>query len=1119
MRKYIAKILIILILIQNITPIFNIGDVFAVSTTIIYPTVSSDIWGWNYSWTNPNNAIWDTTGTSADWVVPVRNNNTNFLSLTNFDFAWVWLPSNAIINGIQADVEWQVNGNRMRDLVVQLTKDWTTRIGSNYGNNIDWPLTKTTTTYGWLTDLWWTTWTANDVLSPNFWIHLQYRNTRNASRTVNVYRVWITIDYTIPAPVISPGWTSTWLQIWLKADKWTSTTIDWNALTTWNDQSWNWFNAWWWVSPIYLNNTTSNLNFNPVVNFNWSQYLENLNNWAYSHSYFAVVIPDNQVDWSLSWQVPFWFDCNSWILNTGTCGLTFAWLTLWAFTAAINDEVITNAIWASTSRRSSQIWAYSYEASKPMLIWMNENALSTNTDIYEKWLKIDNYTANTYQNLSTADYRIWMSMDWANPFPYSWKIAEVINYSSRINDIDRQKIESYLAIKYWITLNSWIQDYIASDWTTKFFDTTLAWVYNNDIFGIARDDLSELSQIKSKSTNNDNIITIEAVWEWTNLSPAFVDIDDFESLTIANNDLWNTWSSLDAPVGFYNLSRKWRVQEQWEIWSVNLDFDVWNPIFNVPDLSIGTDYYFIYDSNNNDSLADEIPQIMTNTSWNIWQIAWIDLNHLNEFTISTIASTNNIPTDITISNDTINENVVIWTNIWTLSTTDSDLLDSHTYSFVAGSWDDDNWLFTIAWDTLSINESPDFEIQSSYSTRIQTDDWNWWQFQKIINIFINNIWEIISSLLDFELPWKYIVTSWAWNRTTTNPYEWLYSIESDNWWVANTQSCFQVNHTFSSIWTIDFFYSVSSETNDFLRFYIDNIEQSAWSWNVPWAEYTKTDILSWTHTYKWCYIKDWATSAWTDNAFIDYITFQNTNLDILPPDISSINHASGSLLPWWNHTISIDYSDLDSWVNISSDIISLYKWNWTWWWADISATWINLWTKIVTATNATYTTNNLSYWKYLYDFSISDNNANISSTWAVFYIDSPEIIVSSWSIDMWNLNFWTESFSPEIEITVKTVWAWFDLLMNKTQLMTNHNLDEIIDYDWSEWVWYDKEIYSGWITYISTDELIWNQIWSININWEKNIYIFKLKTATLISPEQAAWIYDTKLKFWIKLDY
>jgi hypothetical protein len=43
MRKYIAKILIILILIQNITPIFNIGDVFAVSTTIIYPTVSSDI--------------------------------------------------------------------------------------------------------------------------------------------------------------------------------------------------------------------------------------------------------------------------------------------------------------------------------------------------------------------------------------------------------------------------------------------------------------------------------------------------------------------------------------------------------------------------------------------------------------------------------------------------------------------------------------------------------------------------------------------------------------------------------------------------------------------------------------------------------------------------------------------------------------------------------------------------------------------------------------------------------------------------------------------------------------------------------------------------------------------
>lgn len=80
-------------------------------------------------------------------------------------------------------------------------------------------------------------------------------------------------------------------------------------------------------------------------------------------------------------------------------------------------------------------------------------------------------------------------MDNVNTFYFDGKIAEVINYSSRVSDTERQKIESYLAIKYGITLNSGTQDYIASDGTTTFWDASAAGSYTYNVFGIGRDNI------------------------------------------------------------------------------------------------------------------------------------------------------------------------------------------------------------------------------------------------------------------------------------------------------------------------------------------------------------------------------------------------------------------------------------------------------------------------------------------------------------------------------------------------------------------------------------------------------------------------------------------------------
>jgi hypothetical protein len=74
--------------------------------------------------------------------------------------------------------------------------------------------------------------------------------------------------------------------------------------------------------------------------------------------------------------------------------------------------------------------------------------------------------------------------------------------------------------------------------------------------------------------------------------------------------------------------------------------------------------------------------------------------------------------------------------------------------------------------------------------------------------------------------------------------------------------------------SISFDYKVSSEQGgDFLRFYIDDVEQDTWSGLLPWANasYVVTPGL---HEYYWCYNKDGtvvdnADSVWIDNININ----------------------------------------------------------------------------------------------------------------------------------------------------------------------------------------------------------------------------------------------------------
>ena len=83
-------------------------------------------------------------------------------------------------------------------------------------------------------------------------------------------------------------------------------------------------------------------------------------------------------------------------------------------------------------------------------------------------------------------------------------IAEYIIYAADLSDTEVKEVESYLALKYGISLEQTVAtDYLASDGTVIWNATANA-NYKTDIFGIGQDDASGLNQKVSLSANNTN---------------------------------------------------------------------------------------------------------------------------------------------------------------------------------------------------------------------------------------------------------------------------------------------------------------------------------------------------------------------------------------------------------------------------------------------------------------------------------------------------------------------------------------------------------------------------------------------------------------------------------------
>ena len=148
-------------------------------------------------------------------------------------------------------------------------------------------------------------------------------------------------------------------------------------------------------------------------------------------------------------------------------------------------------------------------------------------------------------------------------------IAEVIAYERDLTEPEKQRVRTYTAIKYGITLP---HDYWASDGTTIVWNTTTNTGYNNNISGIANDPLGALNQKQSSSINPGQQVLISTSGLGNNNGANTVSLLDNQYLVWGDNGLGKVPSLeiLGVPNVNYRFKAVWKVQNTQSVGTVRV---------------------------------------------------------------------------------------------------------------------------------------------------------------------------------------------------------------------------------------------------------------------------------------------------------------------------------------------------------------------------------------------------------------------------------------------------------------------------------------------------------------------------------------------------------------------
>lgn len=353
----------------------------------------------------------------------------------------------------------------------------------------------------------------------------------NSNGETEDYIVNITTSTTLTN---GPGGVMSNLQLWFRSDLLNGTTsvADNTSVSTWNTQA-RGTNATVNTSgqePKYFNNASKNINFNAVVDFtndynnapydinyayNPQQYLQGSSGY-YTQDMFVVVLPDTPIASTNESMDIFCGDSP----DAASDARDGSGIGYGKYTVRTDDEIISYSI-STTSTTTVPEDERGYGVAQTGTTTYNNvgiintrnNSSTTGQELYYNALNISNKEVGIPKFTNLNDTRYWIGRSQAFRGSLDGRVGEIITFSSRVSDIQRSNVQSYLAIKYGITLgvNGTSMNYTNSDGNTIWNTNTgvpANDVFNFDIAGIGRDDLSKLSQKQSKTVNTNDDITI-----------------------------------------------------------------------------------------------------------------------------------------------------------------------------------------------------------------------------------------------------------------------------------------------------------------------------------------------------------------------------------------------------------------------------------------------------------------------------------------------------------------------------------------------------------------------------------------------------------------------------------
>jgi hypothetical protein len=289
--------------------------------------------------------------------------------------------------------------------------------------------------------------------------------------------------FTIGDALLGPGCVNVGIGAWWKADYEMTGTY-------WNDYSGNDKNTTAVGSPTPA---VSGANFNPLVKFNGNHYDYTGNGifenpiTAVNTRVFAVSIPVNGAN-TAAWG------------ERQNNGHNMQLLAPWSDNTVYHDAPYGNRVQQTFSTNGGQYNVpnlfVGIRTASNMAIRLQGKQIVNNNANYST-----GYTTTAWSHLGAVP---------GTASGGNTALAEVIVYRDATNfsTTDLQKVESYLALKYGITLDQTVaRDYLASNGTTKMWDATANAAYRFNIAGMGKDICQQLHQKQSKSVNPKQFIT------------------------------------------------------------------------------------------------------------------------------------------------------------------------------------------------------------------------------------------------------------------------------------------------------------------------------------------------------------------------------------------------------------------------------------------------------------------------------------------------------------------------------------------------------------------------------------------------------------------------------------